>query len=158
MVSIVICVREDPRIERCLAAIFGVGTRGFGHPYEVIVVENHEQPTLGWLADRFPIVYAVEPIVGMHRARQTGVLLATGEFLVCTDADCVPLDGWLAELVRPLVEDPQVQVVGGGIEKVPPNSWVEVAQPELGGAHADLQFLPLFPHSLCRHCECCVSP
>ena len=142
LASIVICVRDDLRIERCLDAIFGDGALGFDDPFEVIVIENHDHPTLGWLVDRFPIIYGVEPSIGMHRARQKGVELARGEFVVCTDADCIPQRGWLAEIVRPLEADPDVQVVGGGIEKVEPASWVELLQPDLGGAHAEPQFLP----------------
>lgn len=142
LASIVICVRDDLRIERCLDAIFGDGALGFDDPFEVIVIENHDNPTLGWLVDRFPIIYGVEPSIGMHRARQKGVELARGEFVVCTDADCIPQRGWLAEIVRPLEADPDVQVVGGGIEKVEPASWVELLQPDLGGAHAEPQFLP----------------
>jgi GT2 family glycosyltransferase len=142
LASIVICVRDDPRIEQCLTALFGPGADGFDAPFEVIVVENHDQPRLGWLADRFPIRYSVESTIGMHRARQRGVEMAIGDLVVCTDADCIPQSGWLAEIVRPLVDDPDVQVVAGRIEKIAPTSWVEALQPELGSGQSTFQYLP----------------
>jgi GT2 family glycosyltransferase len=138
--SVVICVRRDDRIVSCLEAIFGSASSAM-EDFEVILVENDDAPRYEQLANRYPIRYLVEPVMGMHRTRQLGVAAARGNVVVCTDADCIPQAGWLSSLLAPFA-DPDVEVVGGRIVKPQARSWVEACQPDLGRGNIEPQYLP----------------
>lgn len=82
---------------------------------ELILVNDHPEDDLpSILADprtSFPIVYTTTPGIGPASARNRGVELATGDYLVFTDDDCIVAAGWLDELKRRL--DEGYAAVGG---------------------------------------------
>jgi cellulose synthase/poly-beta-1,6-N-acetylglucosamine synthase-like glycosyltransferase len=55
-------------------------------------------------------------------ARNRGVDLAHGEILCFLDADCIPRADWLKR-IHERFEDPQVQVVGGGVDTNQRGYW-----------------------------------
>ncbi len=57
------------------------------------------------------------PHMGPSDARNAGVLEAKGEIVAFTDADCIPVKNWLADLVPPY-SDPEIGGVGGGLRYV----------------------------------------
>jgi GT2 family glycosyltransferase len=64
---------------------------------------------------------------GPGATRNSGVKLATGDFLVFIDDDCVPPSGWLDQLKRLLAGDPQLDAVGGTTRPLPSRQpkWFE---------------------------------
>lgn len=106
----IIPVRADPRLERCLAALAEQSLDRDG--YEVMVVDNGPDERMGRLAERFGARYVVHPEGGSYAARMRGVSAASGNLLVFTDADCAPPPGWLATIVR-LFDDPACLVACG---------------------------------------------
>lgn len=144
--SIIISVRNDERIEQCLASIFEDGLSGFNEAVKVIVVENSSEPFLQPVISRFPVAYLVEPVKGIAKARSTGYDEVTGDFVVFTDADCVVGRGWLKSLLAPF-QDASVGVVGGPILKHNPRTSVERNQRDLViGRQTSAQYLlPIYP-------------
>lgn len=142
LVSIIISVRDDERICSCLDSIYRRGRAKFTEAFEVIVIENSDEPWLENVVRQFPVRYLVEPRLGMGYARQLGICHAQGSYLVFTDADCVVSEGWLRNLLSPFSE-PDVGVVGGPICKSRAVTFTEKHQRDLviGGQHA-LQYLP----------------
>ena len=144
--SIIISVRNDARIDACLASIFNGGLDGVPKcEVEVIVVENSAVPVLEATIRKYPVLYAIEPRVGMGWARLRALSLANGDFVVFTDADCVVSTGWLTRLLAPF-QDPQVGIVGGPIVKFRPRGYAERLQRGLVvGDQKTVQYLaPLY--------------
>src|SRR5713226_4494221 len=66
--------------------------------FELVVVDNHADPVVD--GDRLrrdspvPCTVAHEPRPGLSRARNKGLRVARGEFVLFTDPDSRPLPGW----------------------------------------------------------------
>ena len=117
-VSVIIPVRDDPRVATCLAAL--AGQTYPQERFEIVVIDNGR---LGASA-RFVAPYANvglfhEPAPGAYAARNRGVRHARGQVLAFTDADCIPTPRWLAAGVERLSGPDAPDAVGGEIEVVP---------------------------------------
>jgi GT2 family glycosyltransferase len=80
--------------------------------FEVIVVDQSEQP---WTPDAtlpFDLLYVHTDIKGAGNARNTGAFYARGDILAFTDDDCRPDADWLENGLR-YVRDPSVVGVEG---------------------------------------------
>lgn len=118
-------------IERTLEAFSRLDSRAGG--WELIVVNNAstddtETRVLKWL-DRLPMQYCVEPRLGKSFAMNTALERASGDLIVMTDDDVLPVRGWLTEWRRVADAYPQCGLFGGGItphfDKTPP-AWRSV--------------------------------
>ncbi|MBE9140751.1 glycosyltransferase [Nodosilinea sp. LEGE 07088] len=63
-------------------------------------------------------------IQSSYAARNAGIVVATGDILAFTDADCHPEPGWLAALVQPFTDD-AIGLVAGEIKALPSRNWLE---------------------------------
>ena len=109
-VSVVICTRNRPDdLRSCLAAI----SRLRPAPDEVIVVDNTagDGETEG-AAKEAGARYAVEPVEGLSRARNRGLIESRSNIVVYVDDDAVPTEHWLGHLIEPFT-DPCVAAVTG---------------------------------------------
>lgn len=112
-VSVVVPVRDDPRLAACLEAL-----RHQTYPpelVEVVVADNGSSPPVTETVD--PSTYTrcvVAPDGGSYAARNAAVALSTGEVLAFTDADCLPAPTWLTEIVSALHSG--ADVVAGHVE------------------------------------------
>lgn len=96
---IVVTMGGSPVLERGLTAIAG-GTR---QPDEIILVDQSlaglAPPAERWLSDwNVPFQHLAVPRMGVSEARNRGAQVASCEWLVFTDDDCVPDPGWLTAL------------------------------------------------------------
>ncbi len=94
-VSVVIPVKDDPRIAACVASIRRAGPDWLD--VQVIVVDNGSGDEFRrWLAGEVAGYDALlcEPEPGVYRARNRGVAAADGEAVFFTDADCLVRPGW----------------------------------------------------------------
>jgi glycosyltransferase involved in cell wall biosynthesis len=109
-VSVVICTRDRPdQLRACLDGLSALRTE----PHEIIVVDN--APTderARELCEAYPVRYVLEPVAGLSRARNRGVVESSGEVVAFTDDDCVPDPAWLDGLQAPFA-DPLVMVTVG---------------------------------------------
>lgn len=98
-VSVIIPVRDDPRLAECLAALHRQS-----YPkelMEVVVVDNGSATPAREALMHSPLVtWISEPSGGSYAARNAGVRASTGSVLAFTDSDCVPQESWLEEAVR----------------------------------------------------------
>lgn len=84
--------------------------------FEIIVVDNGENPGLPELANHFENLKCVsESGQSSYISRNTGIRNAKGAVVVFTDADCVPGPAFLWEGVKLLESTPNCGLVGGRI-------------------------------------------
>ncbi len=112
-VSVIVPVRNDPRIRHCLQALLGQSYPA--ERTELIVVDNRS-------SDETPVVVREHPVtllaenrtLSPYAARNRGIERARGEILAFTDADCIPDKDWLARAVAAL-EREGADLVGGRV-------------------------------------------
>lgn len=110
-ISIVIPVyNEGETIITCLKAIEQLTTE----PYEVIVVDNNSTDGSIKQLESYPGVRLVsEPMQGVVHARKTGFDLAQGEIIARIDADTILPAGWLDEVTKIMIDNPNLTAVSG---------------------------------------------
>lgn len=88
---------------------------------EVVVVDNGANGDLTDVMESHPDARLVTEVVpGSYRARNAGVRVSRGEFLAFTDADCLPLPGWVDAGVAALERASSAVFVGGRIAVTTP--------------------------------------
>ena len=114
-ISIIIpTYRDNERLGKCLDAI----AEQVNHEsqVEVIVANNDpesEMPDFG----KFPISLTVvnESIAGSYAARNKGIEVAKGNFLLFTDSDCIPSKNWISK-AQEIANDPPSDIIAGKVE------------------------------------------
>lgn len=94
-VSVIIPVLNDSeRLKLCLEAL-----EHQTYPkklYEVIVVDNGSDQSIGSVVSKFTQATATaESHPGSYVARNKGILIAQGDIIAFTDADCIPALDWI---------------------------------------------------------------
>ncbi|QDB80221.1 glycosyltransferase [Georgenia sp. 311] len=103
-VSVIVPVRDDPRLSACLAAL--ARQTYPAELVEVVVVDNGSKDgqALAAASAQPGVRYLAEPSGGSYTARNAAVLASAGEVLAFTDADCLPEPTWLERAVDELRE------------------------------------------------------
>lgn len=116
---------DTARLARCLDALLAQA-EGIER-VEIIVADNNSTTSLDGIRAAHPglrIVTETQP--GAAHARNRGVAETTAPGLIFIDADCVPLEGWLA---RAVALDAEGALIGGRVdtfdETPPPRSGAE---------------------------------
>lgn len=91
--------------------------------FEFIVLFNPEQIRRELISSELEaafsgddlINYRIEPAPGLHYydLKNFGATLAAGEIIVFVDSDVIPEDGWLSNILQPLLADNTIKVVAG---------------------------------------------
>lgn len=99
-VSVVVAVRGNacglPSLLRSLAR------QDYAGPLEVIVVDNHDRPVINrsdFVAWPIPVHVVYERRPGLSPARNTGIRVATGDFILITDPEAQPDPTWVRTMV-----------------------------------------------------------
>lgn len=82
--------------------------------YEVIIVDGSEKGSAWSLACKYPrtVYFAESRSAGFARACNDGVRVASGNYLVWLNDDCLVTPGWLERTIQFMVSHPQVGVGG----------------------------------------------
>jgi cellulose synthase/poly-beta-1,6-N-acetylglucosamine synthase-like glycosyltransferase len=99
-----------PTIDACLEGLLGQSVPG--DRYEVIVVDDDSSDETTEIVGGYEVRLIVKSHQGPAAARNEGVAQARGEIVLFTDADCVPIEDWIAEMVGPF-DDAEVVGVKG---------------------------------------------
>jgi GT2 family glycosyltransferase len=139
LASVVVAVHRDPRAWRLLRSLAGQSVPR--QVYEVIVVENGSAD----LADTEG-AYGIVRYVHLSRAnsaaaRNVGLALARGRFLLLTDADCVTRPDWIEKMTGKFA-DSAVVAVGGSIGKYQPRTWTQRYAITVVNGQQKLSYLP----------------
>ncbi|CAA9279945.1 MAG: Glycosyltransferase [uncultured Chloroflexi bacterium] len=120
----------------CLDALRAQGVPS--SDFSLIVVDDASSDGTAAVASRSDVVVLAGPGTGPAAARNVGARAATGEVLVFLDADTVPEQGWLRELVAPLAE-PEVVAVKGRYRSAQRSVLARFAQLEFEWKYARLE-------------------
>ncbi len=88
--------------------------------FEIIVVDNGCPEIARSLARHPTVVLVRESRPGSYAARNAGLLVARGEIIAFTDADCLPFPDWIERGVERLGRSDATGIVAGPIELVSP--------------------------------------
>jgi glycosyltransferase involved in cell wall biosynthesis len=93
--------------------------------YEIIAVDNNIKPCIETLklAKSNEVIWIHQAAMGSYSARNAGAAIATGEILAFTDADCIPNERWLEELVTQLRTNGDEAIVAGTILLTSKSCW-----------------------------------
>ncbi len=115
LISVIIPAwNAEATIGKCLDAL---AAQSFpGERFEVIVVDNGSTDRTAEIAKSYAFVTVLhEPQASSYRARNLGISVAKGEYLLFTDADCVPRADWVAVAADRIAIRPEVGVHAGRI-------------------------------------------
>ena len=85
--------------------------------YEVLIVDNGSTDATPKVVNEMAIAsLLVEPAPGSYRARNLGIRSARGEYIVFTDADCLPDPTWLEAAARAAQAYPSAVLFAGRID------------------------------------------
>jgi glucosyl-dolichyl phosphate glucuronosyltransferase len=122
-VTILICTcNRATSLKRTIAAIESlVVPRGF--ETELLIVDNaSSDDTAKVIKTRclrnMPLRYIFEGKKGKSSAYNSGMALAAGEILLCTDDDVIPAPNWIEGMCVPIADD-RADVVQGGVRIAP---------------------------------------
>ena len=100
--------------------------------FEVVLVDDGSkepvEPLVREYFSRLPLRVARQPNQGPAAARNFGIRLAQGEYIVFTDDDCRPAPDWLRLLATTLETDKQAMVGGRTINGLPHSAAATLSQ------------------------------
>lgn len=142
LASVVVAVHRDPRARRLVASLACQTLPA--QDYEVIIVENGSADLAGIEGAHKIVRYAHLPAANSAAARNAGLALARGRFLLLTDADCVARPDWAEKLTARLASGAPdgVAVVGGSIVKHAPTTWAQRHAITIVNGQQGLSYLP----------------
>jgi GT2 family glycosyltransferase len=133
LASVVVAVRGDARVRRLLASLASQTIPR--ESYEVIVAENGSAVLADTDGGYGITRYAHLERASSGAARNLGLNLARGRFLLLTDADCVARPGWIEHLTTRLA-------AGGTIVKHQPGTWAQRHAITVVDGQRSLSYLP----------------
>lgn len=135
--SVIITVRSDERAIRTLKTL---ENQTFGRDqYELILIENGSEYLRESIASG--VMYRHLPEANMPAARNLGLQIARGKYVLFTDADCVPRRDWIASMVDAL-ETTECAGVGGRIERFQPRTVTQRFGSNIVNGQNSLSYLP----------------
>lgn len=163
-VTVVVCTRNRPAMLR--ASLTALLQLDYPH-FDVVVVDNASSTSETWLmlSEEFAnagVTAVTEAIPGLSRARNTGLMRATGEIVAFTDDDVVVDRHWLRELAAGYTLAAKVDCVTGLVpsgelrtrvqgyfdDRV---TWSKSVEPRVFSMAAPPSDLPTFPFCVGRY-------
>ena len=102
--------------------------------YEIIVINNNSTDKTKDIIYTYKeknkkIKYVFEPRRSRGAARNKGIITANGDVITMTDCDCIVPENWIASIIKPIIEDNEL-IVMGSEDNVVKNYWTKNIQEE----------------------------
>jgi glucosyl-dolichyl phosphate glucuronosyltransferase len=116
--SIIICTYNRASfLKQTIDSVLESECRNFN--YEIVIIDNNSTDSTSEIVREYKDISFVrsykEARQGLSNARNRGIVEAMGDFLIFLDDDVEVENGWLEALMNPLLEKPDVAVVGGRV-------------------------------------------
>lgn len=118
-ISIIIpAYNEEDNILKTLSSLAGTAT---SKSIEIIVVNNNSSDATEALSIAAGTTCITETRQGITNARNAGLKVANGNYIINADADTIYPPGWIDAMVNPLVNDDQIALTYGRFSFIPLN-------------------------------------
>jgi glycosyltransferase involved in cell wall biosynthesis len=108
-------LNEENYLPRCLSDLEqAIAYAADDHTFEVIIVDSYSDDATVEIADAHPVV---DDVIltgkGILKARDRGIREASGEVVVCMDADTTYPETFLSRIIQPFIEDESTTIAYG---------------------------------------------
>ena len=111
MITVVVpTYNEERNIERCLRALNNQNIPR--DSYEIIVVDGDSKDKTREIASKYADKVIRQVSSGVGGARNDGAMVASGQIVATTDADCIPDEDWLHTILEDFDDEEIVAVTG----------------------------------------------
>jgi len=111
MISVIIpTFNEEENIAQCLVSLSHQTVPRSS--YEIIVVDGGSKDATREIAQKYADTVFIQTSKKVGGARNDGIMVAKGEIVATTDADCILPPGWIATIERDFKEKNVVQLFG----------------------------------------------
>jgi glycosyltransferase involved in cell wall biosynthesis len=117
LISVIIPAYNEE--ENILKTLYSLSTSATKYPIEVIVVNNNSVDETENLAVACNVTCITEKKQGITNARNGGLAIAKGKYMLNADADTIYPENWIDDMVNPLINDESICLTYGTFSFVP---------------------------------------
>ena len=107
---------EEDNIVQTLASLCNNITK---YAVEIIVTDNNSQDRTAEIIKSCGVVYEFESRQGITQARNTGLAVTQGKYILNADADTIYPKNWIEEMVSPLIGSKRYAITYGRFSFIP---------------------------------------
>lgn len=117
LISIIIPAYNEE--ENILKTLYSLSLTSSTHRIEVIVVNNNSKDATAALATACGVICITETKQGITNARNGGLAIARGTYIINADADTIYPSPWIDDMVFPLINNTSVCLTYGKFSFIP---------------------------------------
>jgi len=117
LISIIIPAYNEE--ENILKTLYSLSATRSKHSIEVIVVNNNSIDATERLAKDCNVICITEKKQGITNARNGGLSIAKGTYVINADADTIYPENWIDDMVDPLIKDNKICLTYGKFSFIP---------------------------------------
>lgn len=117
LISIIIPAYNEE--ENILKTLYSLSETSCSWPIEVIVVNNNSVDLTEKLAKECNVICITEKKQGITNARNGGLAVAQGEYIINADADTIYPKSWISDMINPLKDDESICMTYGKFSFIP---------------------------------------
>lgn len=117
LISIIIPAYNEE--ENILKTLYSLSVTKTKHPIEVIVVNNNSTDETEKLVNACNVISIRETKQGITNARNGGLAVARGTYIINADADTIYPDTWIDDMITPLLNDSAICLTYGKFSFIP---------------------------------------
>lgn len=108
--------------ENILKTLFSLSCSNTEKKIEVIVINNNSTDRTYYLANAANVICINEPKQGITNARNAGLSIARGKYIINADADTIYPESWVDDMVNPLMMNINIALTYGRFSFIPVNN------------------------------------
>lgn len=117
LVSVVIPAYNEE--DNILKTLYSLAMTSSAYPVEVIVVNNNSTDETENIVRSCEVTCITEKKQGITNARNAGLSVAKGEYIINADADTIYPASWITDMIDPLINDQSVCLTYGRFSFIP---------------------------------------
>lgn len=107
---------EEDTLVQTLASLCNNETK---YAVEIVVTDNNSNDNTAEIIQHCGVIYEFEQRQGITQARNTGLSVTQGKYILNADADTIYPKNWIEEMIKPLVESDKYAITYGRFSFIP---------------------------------------